>query len=114
MSYGPLSKFEKTMASGGTSTGAIDLARSWKMVYLEIPSMTSNTQIYINASSDDETYRYTYHPMSNAAAPTGNRFLINSAVTNAMVPIPNGFRYIKVETTATVDGSCLFKVVCSD
>lgn len=114
MSYGPYSAFTITMASGGTSTGSLDLARSWKMVYLEIPTMTSNTQIHINASSDDETFRQVYHPMTNAAAPTGNRFLVNSAVTNAMVPIPNGFRYIKVETTATVDGGCSFKVVCSD
>lgn len=115
MSYGPLSVFTTTMASAGTSTGQVDLARSWKLVYLAVPSMTSNTQIHINAAAEDgATFRYTYHPMANAASPTGFRFLINSAVTNAMVPIPNGLRFIKVETTATVDNGCVFKIICSD
>lgn len=57
MSYGPNSVFYKTMASGGTSTSGYDLTRSWTKVYLEVPSLTSNTEFYIQGSSDGTTFR---------------------------------------------------------
>ena len=114
MSYGPLEPYSITMPSGGTSTASLDIARSWKTIYLEIPSMTSNSELYINGSTDNVTFRMTYHPQGAVTAPIGVRFLINSAVTNAIVPIPNGVRYIKIESSATINNGCVFKVLCSD
>ena len=114
MAYGPLAVYSVTMASAGTTTGSLDLQRSWKQMWLEVPTMTSNTELYINASSDSSTFRYTYHPMTNSGSPTGNRFLINSAVTGAMVPIPNGLRYLKVESRVAINNGAVFKIICSD
>lgn len=114
MSYGPMAVYTVTMASGGTLTGGADIARSYKNVFLEIPTMNSNTQLHVWGSSDNSTFRRVYQPMQNSAAPTGALFTINSAVTGALVPIPNGIRYVKVESTATVDNGCVFKMICSD
>jgi hypothetical protein len=115
MSHGPLSVFYKTIASAATKSSEFDLARAWKTVYLEIPSMTSNTQIHIQAANESGgTYRRVYHPAVNSSAAQVNVFAITSSVTGCMVPIPNGFRYLKVETTATVDNGATFRMICSD
>lgn len=114
MSYGPYTVFTATMPSGGTSTSGVELARAWKYIYLEIPTMTSNTEMYVNGSGLDTTYRPIYHALPAITFPVAIRFVINSALTNAFVPVPNGIRYLKVETSATVDDGCIFRVVCSD
>lgn len=108
--------YDVTIASFATSSSGIALERSWPYQFLKVPSMTSNTEIYVNASDDGTTYRPIYHPMGNAVAPTGNRFLVNSAIgsNGGMVPIPNGFRYVKVEVSAIVSFTAAFKIVCSE
>jgi|SRR3990172_1449216 len=115
MGMGAVVAFTKTMASAGTLTGEYDLGRSWENVYLVVPSMTSNSQIHIQASeSTGGTYRRLYHPSINSSTVGTNVFAVPSAVTNAHIPIPNGFRYLKVETTATIDSACIFKIICGD
>ena len=114
MSYGPLSIFVLTMASGGTTTSNINLARSWKSLYLEVPSMNSNSEVHIYGSTDDSSFRKIYHPAPNSVVISGNQFKISSAVTNSFIPIPNGVRSLKIITTATIDNGCVFKIVCSD
>lgn len=116
MSYGPNAVFELTMTSGATLTTERDLGRSWKNVYLSYGSLTSNTQMHIQASEvSGGTYRRVYHPsINNASVQTNAVFAIGSSVTSAFVPIPNGLKYVKVETTATMDSGYLFKIVCTD
>ncbi len=114
MSWGAVSKFTKAVTSGATLSSAYDLGRVWQSAWLEIPTMTSNTQVYIQGSSDGSTYRRIYHPPINTNVVSANLFAIPSAVTNSIVPIPNGFQFLKVETTATVDDGCNFVVICSD
>lgn len=101
------------MASAGTSTSALDLQGSWPSVYLAIPTMTSNTQINIQASDSlAGTYRRLKHPTLNSSTVGTNEFAIVSGATNCIVPIPDSLRFIKVETTATVDNGCTFKILC--
>lgn len=114
MSWGAGSYFKKTMASGGTLTSAYDLGRMWQSVWLAVPSMTSNSQVQIQGSHDGTTFRRVMHPPINSSTVGVNVFAISSAATNSIVPIPNGFQYLKVETTATVDSGCEFVVICSD
>lgn len=104
-----------TMASAGTLTPAVDISGSWGNVYLEIPSMTSNTQVHIKAAAtSDGTYRRLKHPSLNDTTVVTTDFAIASAATNCIVPIPNGLKYLKVETTATVDDGCVFRVFVGD
>ena len=115
MSYGPISVFEANIVSFGTTSTAVNLGRAWKNVFLEIPSMTSNSQIHIQAANTlGSIYRRVMHPLQAATTPVGIEFLIPSAVTNRMVLIPNGQQFIKVETTATVSFTAAFKIICSD
>lgn len=115
MSWGPLTVFIQTMASAGTATTYSDLGRSWKQLYLEIPTMTSNTQLHIKGTSDpSRSFRRIYHPSIASTTIETDVFAIASASTNCLVPIPNGVRYIQVESTATVDNGCVFYIIASD
>lgn len=116
MSHGLVRQYQVTMASGGTLTAQLDLGRSFNTMYFVVPSMVSNSQIFIQGSEvTGGNYRRIKMPVINTttvAAP--NDFNIASAATNCMVPMPNGFQYLKIETTATVDNGQTFKVICSD
>jgi len=115
MSHGPLSVYTATMATNTTLTSSADLSRAWKTVYLQVPTMTSGTQLHIQASDTlAGTYRRVYHPPINSSTVGVNAFAIASSATNCLVPIPNGLRYIKVEATAVVSFDCAFKIICSD
>lgn len=111
---GPCLAFSVTMASGGTLSSEIDLANGWSKAHLVIPTMASNSEIRLKASSESGgTFRQVYHPPVNSATVAVNMFKIASGVTNATVEIPAGLRYLKVETTATIDSGLTFKVICS-
>jgi hypothetical protein len=112
---GSWTKFTKTISSGGTLTSEFDLGGAWGAVYLEIPSMPSGSAFYIQASkASGGTYRRIKHPAINSSTVTVNDFTLPSSATNCMVPIPNGLRYVKVETTATMDNGQEFTVLCGN
>ncbi len=112
MFAGAFKAMPATMASGGTLSAAIDLGGSYDVAYLEIPTMVSGTAYAIQAATEiTGTYRRVKHPSLNSSTVATNDFLIASSATNCLVPIPSGLRYLKVETTATVDNGALFKVV---
>lgn len=107
--------FFATMASGGTLSAAFKLQRAFENVFLVVPSFTSNTELYIKASQiETGTYRRITHPAINANPTTINDFTILSSVTSRMVPIPSGFKFLKVETSATIDSGQLFTIICGD
>lgn len=115
MAHGPNAVYTTTIASGATLSSAVPLGRSYKTAYLEIQSMISNSQIHIQgANAAGGTYRRVYFPLANSASPVGNPFAINSALSSAIVPLPNGIQFLKVETTATCDSGATFKIICSD
>jgi hypothetical protein len=116
MGHGLGTTYVTTMVSGNTSTTEVALGRVYEAVYLAIPSMTSQTQIHVTVCDvSGGTYRRVVHPLINtttAAAPPD--FTIVSSVTNRVVPIPNGFKFMKIETTMAVVDGCSFKIICAD
>jgi hypothetical protein len=48
----------------------------------------------------------------NSATVANNTYTILSSVTNAIVPIPAGLRYVKVERTATADSGHSYVILC--
>lgn len=107
--------FTATMTSAGTSTSEIDLGGAWTQVYLEIPTLTSNSAHLIQAArATGGTFRRIRHPPINSATIATNEYVIASAATNTWVPIPGGHRFIKVETTATVDDGAIYRVFAAD
>lgn len=106
--------FPATMASAGTLTSEVDLGHAWSTVYLEIPTQTSNILHLIQAARESGgTYRRIYHPSVNdSTLPNNLAFSISSSTTQALVPIPGGFRYMKVETSGTVNDGAIYRFHC--
>lgn len=115
MGHGLNTVYYKTMTSGTTTSSGFDLGRAFQNVYLEIPTMASGTDFYIQGSSDGTTFRRLMHPAANSSSVQVHTFVIGSAATNRMVPIPNAFRYFRVElSTAMTDTVSVFKIICGD
>lgn len=83
------------------------------MIYLEVPTDGLGGQIYVQGSSDGSTFRRIKHASINSSTVTSNDYAIASACSSKMVPLPVGFRYYKLETTASVAADSTFKIVCS-
>lgn len=113
MGHGLIKVYSQQLTSGVTTpTTGVDLGRAYASVYLQIPTMPSGS-LQIKASADDVTYFNVFNGAVNTA--TVATFIINSAVTNAIVPIPPGFRYYKVQNiSACTDVVCTFKFICAD
>jgi len=101
------------MTSGATLTAEIDLARSWKSAYIDMTGAKSEVRFQASDASGG-TYRQVYHPAINSSTVGVNIYKVTSASSGGYVPIPAGLRYLKVETTATVDDGNTFKIICSD
>jgi hypothetical protein len=111
--YGSYLAFTTTVASAATASSAIDLGGAYGNCYLAIQSMTSNSQLHIQASDKlDGTYSRVQHFPINSATVANNTYTILSSVTNAIVPIPAGLRYVKVERTATADSGHSYVILC--
>lgn len=113
MSLLPTKVFAQTMASGATLlTTPLDCGRAFARVYLEIPTMASGTDIYIQASSDGTTYRRIYLLGDYS---TMTVWSAGSATTQCHVQVPAGFRYYKPElTTALTDTVTTWRLICGD
>lgn len=116
MGHGAHAAYSAPIASFSTSSAEVDLGRSWQINYLVVPSMTSQSQVHLQASDiSGGIFRRVTMPIYNstaAAAPT--LFTVVSGVTGQIVPMPNGLRYVKVETTAIVSFTANFRIICSD
>lgn len=112
MGHGAHTSFIGTIASAGTLSSEIDLGRSWAHQALVIPAR-SNTTLYIQCSEQTGgTFRRVYNSASRAGSET--LFQVLSATTNAIVPIPGGCRFIKVETQDALSDGMNFKIITSD
>ena len=118
MGFGPSKVFTvATLTSGLTLTSEIDLAQSWGQVFLEIPSMTSSTDVNLQAGdASDGNFKRVYSMIddgSGALAPV--LYNIDSAITNCIVPCVAPSRFMKVELgTAMTASVAVFKFYCKD
>lgn len=113
--YNQGAAFSTTIDSGVTLSDAIDLGRGWENLTVEIPTMTSGTDIFFQGSSElNGTYRRCHHGLTNSL---DNPAAINidSSVTQCFVPLDAiHLRYLKVELgTAMTATAATFKVVCT-
>lgn len=115
MSYGPQVVYQATIASGATLSTYVDIARSYKTLYLEIPTLSTASNIFIQgAATADGTYRRIFNPSINSSTVGINVFQVLTAASNGYVPIPNGIRFLKVETSTSVGNGATFNIICSD
>jgi hypothetical protein len=116
MAHGVVVPYYATLTTGSTLTSFLDIStRSWDKVYLQVPSMASGSDFYIQGSIDRVTYSRIMHPILNSTIAFANTFTISSLSTNRIVLIPNGIRYIKIEaSTALTNSAVQFNLICSD
>lgn len=121
MGFQPI-KFPSTMATNASISNGVDLGSNYGFIWLEVPTMatafaTAATPLFIQASSDNVTFRRICNIESNTTTVGVNDFQISSSVTQRFVNIPAlGFRYLKVEASATVTGavvSPIFNFICA-
>lgn len=107
--------FSTTINSGVTLSDAIDLGRGWQNLSIDIPTMTSGTEIFFQAASEfNGPYRRCYHLLSNNRS-NPNPVEIDSSTTQCIVFLDMiKVRYLKVELgTAMTATGATFKVVCT-
>lgn len=101
-----------TMAAQGTTTNSIDLKQIWKEIYLEVPTMASASDFYIQGSTDDSTFRRIMQPVPVTTSVQAYDFRIASTVTNRMIPIPANFQFYKIEASTANTAALEFNFVC--
>lgn len=112
MGHGATRNFPVTFVSGATiTTTAIDLGSAWSHMILQIPAR-SNTTIYVHVSGDNSTFKKIYNAASRAGVES--IFQIASGTTNVALPIPAGYRYMKLETEDAISNGATFNIICSD
>jgi hypothetical protein len=112
MSFGPIKVFTLTLASAGTSTSALTMPGEFQRVLLEIPTMTSSSDLYIQGSTDGTTFRRVMQDVAVTTSVQVNTFTIASAATNRFVPLNAVFPYMKVEATTASVTAVTFKLIC--
>ena len=112
MGHGAHAYFASTIASAATRSVQVDLGRSWAHQALDIPARSNTTLYVLCSASDGGTFRRIYNSASRAGAET--LFQIASATTNAIVPIPGGCRFIKIESQDAFADGLSFNVIVSD
>ena len=110
MSYGIQKTYSIELASSVTLSSALDLGKPYNKVYLHVPTMASGSLYIQAAGSSTGTFRRVYEDIPNQ----DTAFVINSATTQALVPIPHGLQFIKIENTSGSAGTTSFQLVCSD
>jgi len=110
---GPVKAFSVSLNTATTYTSALDLGGSYNKVGLAIPTMASGSFYLQVSDTEDGTFRRLYHePVAGTTTPPV--VLIDSSVTNCVVPLNVPAQFVKVEiSTITSDSSGVFKVICS-
>jgi hypothetical protein len=129
MSHGPYAVFSASVASGATRTGEVFLGRPWKQMYLEVPTFTSQTTLYLVAAAfSGGPYRRIYGITSSTASVQVTEFAIASTCTNALLKLDSlksdtaqmtggictAFKYVRVECQNAVADGVTFNLICSD
>lgn len=93
--------FASTLTSGVTlQTTPVNLQSVWERVFLEVPTHTSGGTLYVLGG---HTLTGTYSRIFHVDPADGGENVIQILQANgAMIPIPSGFQYYKVEYTSGV------------
>lgn len=116
MAYTPVRTFVKTMASAD-SVAVFDTAEPWQQVYLQVPTMASNTAIDIYAGADSSNFYQVRQQVGNTTTVQAWSFVVaaSAGANGAIVPIPGGFQFYKIKATDSAPtAATVFKLICSD
>jgi hypothetical protein len=116
MGHGQFTVYTATMAAAGT-TAVFDCGRSFRRVYLQVPTMTSvaNLDIYA-ANVTGGSYYQVGKDVPNTTTIQSWSFTVaaSAAANGRMVPIPDGLQVYKVVADSAPAGAQAFKLLCAD
>ena len=104
--------FTTQLASLVCMGSSIFVGGNFNQVYLQVPTMASG-DLYIQGSADGTTFSRICKEQGNTTT-VHSQFLIGSAVTQKIVPIPAaGIPYLKVESSSgCTDVVTTYKFIC--
>jgi len=102
--------YPATIASFATSV-SVDLGKPYGSVFIEVPTMASQTAWSLSTSTDGSIYRKV-NVVVNSSTLQFASYTVGSAITGVMLNAPAGFRYYKIDTTAVVSFTAGFKFIC--
>ena len=117
MSYGPLVVFSDTITSGASTSAGINLKRGWKVVGVQVSTMSTAAALTVQHSADAGTTFYNAFVFSNSSTTQANPLIIASGVGagGGFVQLQyGGLNYVRFIASAVVSGGVGFKIVCSD
>lgn len=101
-----------TIPSFATSV-QVNLGKPYHLVFVEVPTMTSQTAWSLSASSDGVIYRKLNKTINSSTLQFAS-YTVGSAITGVIVDVPGGHQYYQIDTTAVVSFSAAFKIICYD
>ena len=113
MSYGPISVFAGSIASGESTLTSVDLSKAWSRVYVEVPSMSTAVGMDVYGSSDNSTFRPVFS-RTNTQVVAYQALTVATTVTNGIAPLDVGTRYVQFRGSATVANGVAIKLICWD
>jgi hypothetical protein len=116
MSYMPTKVFSvATMASDVTLSTYVALPYSFHRAYLEVPTMTSGCNVYVQGcATATGTYRRICNAVTAVTGATPVPWNVNSSITQTVVELPLIMPFMKVElsTAMTATSGVEFKIIC--
>lgn len=113
MSLGAFSKYDVSIASGASTSTAIDLGRGYSKVVYDCTS-SGGASTFFAASSFDGTYRQIKFPVASGLVAPG-AVTVGSACSGSLVEVSElkGHRFLKVAATGTIaNGATLALYAC--
>ncbi len=112
MTFGPIKVFQAPLASAATFSSIDTFSDGVQAAYLEIPTMTSGADFYLQGSTDGTTFRRIMQPIVASSTIQINTFTIGSAATNKIIPIPLAAPYMRVELSTAPVTAMTFNFIC--
>jgi hypothetical protein len=112
MSFGPLTYFTATMASGADSA-TVTFPKAYAHFMVHFPTMSTAADRNIYATVDGTNFASVRHPIISGLTSPG-QLLVGSGVTDMVVPFDFYAKGIKFVATAVVSGGGVYKIIASD
>lgn len=103
-----------TLASSTTLSDVTDLGRSWRHVAIELPTMNTNTDVYIHGCPTSNGTFVRFGNVVATATAEFQDFCVVSSTSGRILPIEPMCQYIKFETKTAVTHALTFSVICRD
>ena len=115
MGYGPAQVYSCSIASGASTSSAIDLGdRPFRQMAVYYGTMSTGAAVSVWGSANNSSF-YQVHERVNTAPVQYQALTVATSVSGAWAAFASPpHRYVQFTTSAVVDGGVAFTVVCQE